>query len=100
MTRERTLEEIKAELRAMLPELRQRWPISYLGIFGSWVRGEQRSGSDLDLLVDFDGPLSGWGEIEIEIEIADRLGLNVDLVPRHGLKPFIGRNILREVQAL
>ena len=35
----------------MLPELRQRYPIASLGLFGSWVRGEQRPDSDLDLLV-------------------------------------------------
>ncbi len=95
-----SLEALKAELRALLPGLRQRWPISYLGVFGSWVRGEQRAGSDLDLLVDFDGPLSGSGEIELELELERRLGLEVDLVPRRQLKPFIGAQILREVQAL
>lgn len=94
----RTGEEIKAELRAMLPELRRRWPISYLGLFGSWARGEQRPDSDLDLLVDFDGPLPGWGDVELEIELAERLGLRVDLVPRRRLKPFIGQHVLREVQ--
>ncbi len=75
-------------------------PIGYLGVFGPWVRGEQRPGSDLDLLVDFDGPLSGWGEIELELELERRLGLKVDLVLRSQLKPFIGAQILREVQAL
>ena len=95
-----TLDEIKAELRALLPELRRRWPISYLGVFGSWVRGEQRPDSDLDLLVDFDGPLPGWGEIDLEIELSDRLGHKVDLVPRRQLKPFIGARIRREVEPL
>jgi predicted nucleotidyltransferase len=95
----RSLDALKAELRALLPELRRRWPISYLGVFGSWVRDEQRPGSDLDLLVDFDGPLSGWGEIDLELELEQRLGLKVDLVPRPRLKPFIGARILREVQA-
>ena len=100
MPKPRDLDELKAQLRAMLPELRRRWPISYLGIFGSWVRGEQREDSDVDLLVDFDGPLAGWGEIDIELEIEDRLGLDVDLVPRKQLKPFIGTHVMREVQPL
>jgi predicted nucleotidyltransferase len=95
-----SLDEVRAELRAMLPELRRRYPISYLGVFGSWGRGEQRQDSDLDLLVDFDGPLHGWGEIELELELSRRLGTRVDLVPRKRLKPFIGRHILREVQPL
>lgn len=93
-----TLEEIRRELRAMLPELRQRYPISYLGVFGSWVRGEQQEGSDLDLLVDFGGPIDLFAYAKLQEEIGRRLGLRVDLVHRPGLKPAIGRNVLREVE--
>jgi uncharacterized protein len=96
----RTLDEVKAELRAMLPELRARYGVSYLGVFGSWTRGEQTPDSDLDLLVDFDHIPPGWGEIDLELELRERLGLRVDLVPRQRLKPFLGARILEEVQAL
>ena len=95
-----TLNEIKARLKAMLPDLRQRYGVSYLGVFGSWIRGEQGSGSDLDLLVDFDRVPPGWGEVDLELELRDRLGLPVDLVPRRQLKPFIAERIMREVQAI
>jgi predicted nucleotidyltransferase len=94
----RTLEEITCELRGMLPGLRERYPISYLGVFGSWAREEQRPGSDLDLLVDFDGPIDLFAYARLQREIADRIGVPVDLVHRPGLKPAIGRNVLREVQ--
>lgn len=50
MNSARTLAEIKAELRALLPAPGRRYPISYLGVFGAWARGEQRPGSDLKLL--------------------------------------------------
>jgi hypothetical protein len=100
LTDVRTSEQIKAELRAILPELRRRWPISYLGLFGSWARGEQRPDSDLDLLVDFDGPLDLYAYVGLQDEIGRRLGLPVDLVHRRGLRPFIGGRILAEVQAL
>jgi uncharacterized protein len=96
----RTLDEVKAELRAMLPELRARYGVSYLGVFGSWTRGEQTPDSDLDLLVDFDRVPPGWGEIDLELELRERLGLRVDLVPRRRLKPFLGARVQREVQAL
>ena len=82
----------------MLPALRRRYPIAYLGLFGSWVRGEQTADSDLDLLVDFDGPIDLFAYARLQEEIAQRLGLRVDLVHRPGLKPAIGENILREVQ--
>ena len=38
-------------LRANLPELRERYAVKSLGVFGSYVRGEQKKNSDLDLLV-------------------------------------------------
>lgn len=94
----KTLEKVRRERRVMLPELRQRYPIAYLGVFGSWVRGEQREGSDLDLLVDFDGPIDLFAYARLQEEIGRRLGVPVDLVHRPGLKPAIGRNVLREVE--
>lgn len=99
MNAPRTLPEIKAELRALLPELRRRYPISYLGVFGSWARGEQRPGSDLDLLVDFDGPI-GWEIVDLRDEIAARLGLPIDIVMRGSLRRHIGSRILAESQPL
>lgn len=91
-----SVETIRAQLREMLPELRRRYPIASLGLFGSWVRGEQREGSDVDILVEFDGPI-GWRIVTLEDELSQRLGTKVDLVPRRGLKPRIGQRILAEV---
>lgn len=96
MVADRQVDVIHAQLRAMLPELRQRYPIASLGLFGSWVRGEQRPDSDLDLLVEFDGPI-GWRIVTLEDELSRRLGVKVDLVPRCGLRPRIGQHILAEV---
>ena len=92
------LADIRQELRAALPDLRRRYPIAYLGVFGSWVRGEQTAHSDLDLLVDFDGPIDLFAYARLQEEIGQRLGLRVDLVHRPGLKPAIGANIMREVE--
>jgi predicted nucleotidyltransferase len=91
-----TVDGIRSRLRDMLPELRQRYPIAALGLFGSWARGEQRAGSDLDLLVEFDGPI-GWEIVTLEDELSRRLGIKVDLVPRRGLRPRTGERIRREV---
>lgn len=93
----RDIDEVKAALRAMLPELRSRWPLSYLGVFGSWVWHEQGGSSDLDLLVDFDRPV-GFEIVALKDELERRLGLPVDLVMRGSLRRRIGRRILDEVQ--
>jgi uncharacterized protein len=100
MHAEHTLEQVKAQLRAMLPELRSRYGVSFLGVFGSWTRGEQGPTSDLDLLVDFDRTPPGWGEVDLELELRERLGIAVDLVPRRQLKPFLAQRILQEVEGL
>jgi predicted nucleotidyltransferase len=97
MARPRDVDEIETALRAMLPELKAQWPISYLGVFGSWARHEQRDASDLDLLVNFDQPV-GFELVAFKDEIERRLGLPVDLVMRGSLRRRIGRQILDEVQ--
>ena len=48
------LEEITTILRQHLPELREQYKLRSLGLFGSYVREEQRKRSDLDVLVDFE----------------------------------------------
>jgi hypothetical protein len=86
------------KLRKHLPELRERWGVRTLGVFGSHVRGQQGKRSDLDVLVEFDErPLTLFGFIELERHLSDLLGVKVDLVEKRGLKPAIGRRILEEV---
>ena len=95
-------ERYREQLRAMLPELAERFGVAELGLFGSRVRGDHRPDSDLDVLVTFrpDVRLSLFDIVELECLLSDRLGLKVDLVEKPGLKPFIGRRILAEVQYL
>ena len=95
------LEEITRILRQHLPELRERYGVKSLGIFGSYLHGRQRSRSDLDLLVEFDDrPLSLLDFVRLENHLSDLLGVKVDLVEKSALKPAIGRRILEEVQVV
>lgn len=86
-----------AVLRAHMPELRERYKVSYLGLFGSYVRGEQRPDSDLDVLVEIDGTIGLLAYVGLKHHLEDLLGVSVDLVSRPSLRSAIGRNILREV---
>jgi len=93
-----TFAQLLAQLRTLLPDLRKRYGVRSLGIFGSYVRGEQQPDSDLDLLVEFDDrALSLLDFIRVENELSDLLNLKVDLVEKRALKPHIGRRILSEV---
>jgi hypothetical protein len=92
------VEQLLSTLRAHLPELREQYHVRNLWAFGSYVRGEAKRRSDLDLLVEFDDrPLTLLKFIHLENYLSDLLGVKVDLVERSVLKPAIGRYILEEV---
>lgn len=84
-------------LRQHLPKLTQEYNISYLGIFGSYVRGEQKEDSDLDILVEFSKEPDLLEFIGLKQELSEILGVEVDLVMKNALKPRIGKRILEEV---
>ncbi|MBI5031971.1 MAG: nucleotidyltransferase family protein [Chloroflexi bacterium] len=94
------LARAKRVLRAHLPELRDNYSVKSLGVFGSYVRGEQKKRSDLDLLVEFEQAPSLFKYIELENHLTDLVGIKVDLVMKKTLKPHIGRYILTELVPL
>jgi predicted nucleotidyltransferase len=87
-------------LRQQLPEISRKYKVSYLGIFGSYVRGEQEPESDLDILVEFEEAPSFFEYIRLEDYLSEILGVKVDLVMKSALKPAIGKHILEEVVAV
>ena len=97
----RELARIKRVLRHHLPELRERYAIQSLGVFGSYVRGEQSKHSDLDVLVEVDNSaLTLLKFIELENTLSYLVKIKVDLVDKSVLKPTIGERILAEVESL
>ncbi len=92
-----TLDEIKRILKENEPVLKNKFKIKEIGIFGSFLRGEQKKTSDLDILVEFSETLSLLDFISIERQLSELLGVKVDLVMKSGLKPRIGGRILQEV---
>jgi uncharacterized protein len=84
-------------IRQHLPKLKQEYNISYLGIFGSYIRGEQKEDSDLDILVDFSKEPDLLEFIGLKQELSETLGVEVDLVMKSALRPRIGKRILEEV---
>lgn len=92
--------QLVEELHREMPHLRQKYAIRSLAFFGSWARGEQRSDSDFDLLVEFERVPGLLRFLELESELSDLLGVPVDLVQKEALKPAIGRRILREARPI
>jgi len=87
-------------LQSHLPELQEQLSVKSLGIFGSYVRGQQHTDSDLDVLVNFNELPSLTKFIRLEDRLSELTGLEIDLVMEDGLKPNIGKRILKEVVRL
>jgi predicted nucleotidyltransferase len=92
-----SLDEIKRILASHKPELAERFLVCEIGVFGSFARGEEDEGSDVDILVEFSEPVGFFTFLELEEHLRDLLGRKVDLVSKKALKPRIGGNILREL---
>ena len=100
MSRQKNLKKIENLIKANKPLLKEKFHVKDIGIFGSYVRGEQDEDSDLDVLVEFGERVGFFKFLELEEYLQNLLKLKVDLVSRKALKPGIGRNILKEVVML
>lgn len=93
----KNLEEIKKKIEELKPLIKERFKVKSIGIFGSYIRGEEKEKSDLDILIEFEEPISLLKFIELENYLSDSIGVKVDLVEKSTLKPRIGKHILEEV---
>ena len=89
-------EEIKKKVSDKLPFLRQKYNVKRLGLFGSVVRGQQKKGSDVDMLVEFISPVGFFDFMRLENSLAEILNQKVDLVSKKALKTAIRDDVLRE----
>lgn len=87
------IEDIKKKIVKTL----KRNKVTRAGIFGSYVRGEEKKDSDVDILVEINDPeLSLLGFIALKHRIEDILGKSIDLVEYGAIKPRIKKRILTE----
>lgn len=91
-------QEVINIIRATKPELAARYGVERLGLFGSYVRGQQRKRSDIDILVSFNREIDLFDFVDLREFLEARLNGKVDLVMESALKPAIGKRILAEVE--
>ncbi|MFV1950992.1 MAG: nucleotidyltransferase family protein [Nitrospinota bacterium] len=96
----KSLEEIKIIIARHKKSVEKEYHVKEIGIFGSYVRGEQDVDSDIDILVEFKDAIGFFKFIDLEEYFESILKLKVDLVSRGALKPIIGKYILDEVEMI
>lgn len=92
-----TLNNISSIILKNKPFLLKKYPIKAIGVFGSVTRGDFETGSDVDILVEFDRPV-GIEFIDLANELEAILHLKVDLVSRSGIKPKYLKVIEKDLQ--
>jgi predicted nucleotidyltransferase len=93
----KNLQEVKKILNENKPFIMKKFKVKEIGIFGSYVRGENKPKSDIDLLVEFNEPVGFFAFLDLEEYLANILEMKVDLVSKKALKPRIGKYILEEL---
>ena len=94
----KTFEEIKELLQKHKEEFREQYGLKGIGIFGSYIKGEQKEKSDLDILIELDKPIGFVRFMRFESALSQLVGVRVEMVTRKALKPHIGKRILQEVK--
>ena len=89
-----SLQEIRAILKECLPEIREKYGVTTIGVFGSYARGEANPASDIDIIVEFTRPI-GWEFVDLADYLESRLHHKVDLVIKSSLHPLIRDTILK-----
>lgn len=89
-------EEIIEKLKALKPELQAHYKVRELGLFGSFVRGEQRETSDIDILVDFAEDASLFDLVRLANFLEEQLQRHVDIVTKDSLRVELRESVLRE----
>lgn len=93
----KSLSEIKKIIQQHKEDLKEKYAVKEIGIFGSCARGEQDESSDIDILVELEKPVGIVKFLKLEKHLSLLLEAKVEIVTKKALKPYIGRQILQEV---
>jgi len=92
----KSLKEIEKTINRHQRELEEKYKVKKIGIFGSYARGEQSEGSDIDILVEFKEPV-GFLFVHLADFLEEILEADVDLVTPDAIKPNRRRYIMEEL---
>jgi len=88
------------EIRNIVAPLLKRYDVKRTAIFGSFVRGEQKEDSDLDILAEFEGKKSLLDLAGLKIKLEEVLGRKVDVLTYNSLQPLLRDRILQKQKVI
>ena len=89
-------QEVVQRIQPHMPFLRERYGVLDLALFGSVVRDQADPGSDVDMLVTFEGPATSERYFGVLFYLEDLLGCEVDLVTSKALREELRPHVERE----
>ncbi|MBA7548906.1 hypothetical protein ES705_41374 [subsurface metagenome] len=84
------------EFKDLMLNILKKYEVKRASLFGSIVRGEMTSESDLDLLIEFKGKKSLLDLAGLKIELEEKLKCKVDVLTYDSLHPLLKKQILTE----
>lgn len=93
----KTRTEVLEVLCSLKAELRERYHVESIALFGSYAREEQGEGSDIDVLVEFGSGADLFDFIGLSQYLEEKLGTGVDVVPEAALRPEIRSQVTRDL---
>jgi len=91
-----SLEEIREIIDQHRSELKTQFHVDRIGVFGSYVRGTQKKGSDIDFLVTFDEAIRLFDRVDLNIYLKELTGRKVDVIPHDNLRPVLREYVLKD----
>lgn len=99
-SQQRSLEDVKLQLRALKPTLKERFKVETIDIFGSYAREEHTEKSDLDILVTYSAPVSLFTIYDLKQYLKRKLHMKVDVISKEYLNKYIKDQVLKEAVAV
>lgn len=95
-----SIDDLKHKVQACVANLPQRGNVRKISLFGSYLHGDEKPESDVDLLLELKEPVGYFELIRMQNSLSQSLGKEVDLVTPKALSKYFRHEVLREARPL
>ena len=88
------------DIREIIIPYCRKYPVKRISLFGSYARGEAKEDSDVDLLIEFETPISLMKILGMQTRLEEELGRKVDLVEPNGIMVDVWNDVEKDLVIL